>query len=322
MKKNFRLVAITATLLIVATTAIVIQSCKKDQNKLVDTQKVQNTIKHPEKIDDINAYLREFGEKMMNSKSDAMLTLEEASWHLTAYQNYNYGDVDSEYDAMTYDDRVYIVPVTDGMVALSDLGALYANTVKDIELFYKNSNFDNKRIMYVISDIEESGRVNMRTALTYHKPDQSRYYYFDNLSSLFCDSIFPNGLYEVCDEATAALQQQMLVWGPRSCHPSEGRIFYSDIIQDTLTYHDYPTIILHNIELCVNELSSGDMCNLLDGYLGIMMWNVPDGYEPFDCKVWSNYEDVEGEEPDTDMKMHHFLKFFYGFPSVYQPPLD
>lgn len=43
---------------------------------------------------------------------------------------------------------------------------------------------------------------------------------------------------------------------------------------------------------------------------------------PTGCKVWSNYEDVEGEEPDTDMKMHHFLKFFYGFPSVYQPPLD
>lgn len=44
MVKKSRIVAVVATLLIAAAGLITIQSCKKEQNKLLNTQTVQNEI--------------------------------------------------------------------------------------------------------------------------------------------------------------------------------------------------------------------------------------------------------------------------------------
>lgn len=323
MKKSIKIVVAVTTMLITATSLIAIQSCKKNQNKLLDTQNVQNIIQHPENIENVNAYLKDFGEKMLNSKGNAMLTLEEASWHLTAYQNYSYGDVDYEYDEIIQENKEYSISVTDGMVSLSDLATLYSNTVKDIVQFYKGANLENKRVMYVITNIESTGRVTMEIALTYRDNNTSKYYYFDTLTSMFCATIFPEPLgYTVCYDAPVALTQQMLNFGPPSCSPYIGhRVYYIDITTPTFTYLTYPAIMYHDIILCHDILTTDEMCELLDGYLGIMMWNVPSGQEPFNCYV-GVADDSKGSDPNYPPTKHHTLTCYYGCPVHTDEPVD
>lgn len=323
MVKKSKTVAIVATLLIAAAGLITIQSCKKEQNKLLNTQTVQEGIKHPQKIDDMDAYLKGFGEKMLNSKDNEMLTLEEAAWHLTAYQNFMYADVDDYYTDIVYDEKDYTIPVSNGMVSLSDLGLLFNNTAKDIVKFYQSSMLDNKKIMYVISEIDESGKVTVNMALT--NSGNSKYYYFNFEnefdSIVFCDSLFPNQFgYHWKEETPGILTQQIRNFGPASMRPHDyERKYYSSYVRPSFDHNDYPGRVFY-CDNCTynNHLTPDEMCFYLDSYLGIVMENKPQGYDVVQCTVkafWGN-PDLYSENPETPVPAYHELKLIYGNPNV------
>ena len=323
MVKKSKTVAIVATLLIAAAGLITIQSCKKEQNKLLNTQTVQEGIKHPQKIDDMDAYLKGFGEKMLNSKDNEMLTLEEAAWHLTAYQNFMYADVDDDYTDIVYDEKEYTIPVSNGRVTLSDLGALYNATAKDIVKFYQSSMLDNKKIMYVISEIDEAGKVTVNMALT--SSNDSKYYYFNFESEwdsiLFCDSLFPNqDGYHWNEEAPGILTEQIRNFGPASMRPNDlERKYYSSYVKPSYNYNDYPGRIYYCGNCIYNTyLTPEDMCFYLDSYLGIVIDNKPQYYDVVVCTViphWGNPSSYS-ENPEAPVPAYHELQIIYGNPNV------
>lgn len=328
MKNHFKLVTTLAIIMIAMAGLVAIQSCKKEQNSLLNQQTIQKGIVHPEKIDDMNAYLKNFGEKMLNSKDNEVLSVEEASWHLMAYQNFMYGDVDDDYTGIISEKHEYNITVSNDMVTLSDLGTLYNITAKDISNFYKTSQAENKRIMYVYSTIDINGRVNVEIALSYR--ESSRYYYFDMTSFEFetlCDSLFPspNG-YNWGTQATTILQTHITNLGPTSMRPADGeRKYYYGIHNNSYDYNDYSGRIYFCATCTDNALIiPSDMCYYLDSYLGIVVENIPNGLETILCNVipHDNYP-VPSNDPEAPQPHYHELNVLYGIPGwVPQPPIN
>ena len=84
-KKNILCVA---TLIVVAIVSITVVSCKKES--LASLQKQDNPTKeffNPQEIEDMNAYLKDFKQKMIESKADESLGIDEAAWHLSSLFN-------------------------------------------------------------------------------------------------------------------------------------------------------------------------------------------------------------------------------------------
>ena len=321
--KKFKLVAIVAAALIGAAVLVTVQSCKKDQNKLFDNiQTIENEkgIIHPKKIEDMDAYLKSFGEKMLNSRDSEVLSLEEAAWHLTAYQNYRFGDVDSEYTAIVYEEKEYTVPVTNGMVTLLDLGTLYNNSAKDILSFYKGNNLDNKKILYVYSKIEEDGKVTMEMALTYRESSRFYYFHFDDPFgySDFCEIAFPDQYgYRCLTEAPDTLEARMIQYGPRSMSPSiSERVYYVSYLTGEFKRIEYPGR-LYYCGACLYDvkIDPDEMCELLDSYLGLLVDNLPNGYDVVSGTVQGHY----GNPANPDglgyaVPQYHDLEYKYGYP--------
>lgn len=323
MKNHFKLVTTLAIIMIAMAGLVAIQSCKKEQNSLLNQQTIQKGIVHPEKIDDMNAYLKNFGEKMLNSKDNEVLSVEEASWHLMAYQNFMYGDVDDDYTGIISEKHEYNITVSNDMVTLSDLGTLYNITAKDISNFYKTSQAENKRIMYVYSTIDINGRVNVEIALSYR--ESSRYYYFDMTSFEFetlCDSLFPTQQsYHWYEEAPSVLTTHIRNLGPASMRPVSGeRKYYSDIQNFDFGPEDctYGRIYCSENNIYNTYLTSDDMCYYIDSYLGIVVENLLTSYEVIQCLVNAEYGNMKDAWPQR-----HRLYVSFGYPSYTpQPPLN
>ncbi len=330
MTKKMKLVATLATMLIAAAGVMTFEACNKKENVIESkSDSVQNKgIEHPKQIDDMDKYLEEFGCRMHNSKESDILSLEEASWHLTAYQNYQYGDVADDYCGIVYDEKEYTIPVIEGMVSLSDLGVLYNKTAKDIVKNYSETQLENKRIMYVSSEIDEAGVVRMRTAITYN--DSSKYYYFhfDSVydSIVFCDSLFPNtNGYHWEIEAPSILQEQIKQFGPESLRPPFGKRKYYVTIEDkTFNYLNYPGLIFYCGNCSFNAtLSPEDMCFYLDSYLYITVENTPTHYELIEVIV-RPIKGYVSESAEAPVPIYHEIKVKYGDPRISsnQPVFD
>lgn len=321
MRKKMKLVAVVATLLIAAAGLSTISSCKKDKNTMLEKQIVQNCIKHPEKIEDMDAYLKDFGNKMLNSKNNEFLTTEEAAWHITAYLNFQYGDVTDDYSDYDISYKEYTIPVSNGLVTLSDLGLLYNNTAKDIVKFYQASMFNDKKILYVQTEIGNTGNVKVTAALTYKESSQLRYFDFDDYvdSVLFCDSLFPNQQgYLWNTEATQLLTELIRHFSHATLRTADyERKYYISIKEDDFTHKDYPGQIYY-CGCCTytHYISPQDMCFYLDSYLDIIFENKPERYDVVDCYVYEVDNNKDKESPDAPVPYYHGLYIKCGLPIV------
>ena len=80
-----------AALLVAAFVSVTVVSCKKES--LASLQKQDNPTKeffNPQEIEDMNAYLKDFKQKMIESKADESLGIDEAAWHLSSLFNYDF----------------------------------------------------------------------------------------------------------------------------------------------------------------------------------------------------------------------------------------
>lgn len=161
MKKSFFLAAI-------AIMALGIVSCKKSENPEPTNNRNPTNIcyKVPE-IDDMNAYLKDFKQKMQTRGNDDTMALDEAAWHLSCVANYDFGDVVSNYKNIHYDTLYYNINVENGRVSLSDLNALYTTASADIEDVFQNLNLENKHIHFIGANINGDGSVVMSILSTY-----------------------------------------------------------------------------------------------------------------------------------------------------------
>ena len=110
MKKRNLTLAILA--MVVATlVSVAIVSCKKEDTAVPTGQRAAKAAFTPPQVDDMNAYLKAFKQKMQSAAKgdDEALSLDEAAWHLSSVANYDFGHVNVEFDDVRVSmDRVQI----------------------------------------------------------------------------------------------------------------------------------------------------------------------------------------------------------------------
>ena len=161
-----------ASLLVVAAITIAMVSCKKDNQEVLlnNTQSVKAFT--PPVVDDMNAYLKNFKQKMkesQNTKNAECLSLEEAAWHLSSLANYDFANANVEFNDIRFDTLYSTVTVTGSSVLLSNLAAVYQSICTDIERFYHSIMLDEKHFRFINVSVFESGEVVVSITTTYNR---------------------------------------------------------------------------------------------------------------------------------------------------------
>ena len=155
------------TLALAVAVATVI-ACSKDK----ETKAIQNSneIVTISKEDDMNAYLKQFKEKMQSaSKGDETLSLEDARWHLEAVLNYTYGDAGHPTSDIQCDTFYYELPVNGDEVPLNRINEAFMALSKEVENTYTECNLPEKSVLAIqtlFDNKSKDGNITVRSILS------------------------------------------------------------------------------------------------------------------------------------------------------------
>lgn len=232
---------ILSTAVILTVLAFFAVSCQKDktpENQV--SNKAAKTFYQPPQVDDMNAYLKDFKKKMQTRGNDDTMTPIEAAWHLSSVANYDFGDVVNDYEAFHYDTLRYNINVSNGMVSISDLNALYSTAADDIVSTFEGLCLDNKHIRFIGAEISDDGSVVMSILVSYGYRSYPWYFSdlfaMDSVCSLYFDE---NTLYSVTDDFPTDLISALN--DLTSYHPSgtSGKTFFIMVREKTFLYYEY-----------------------------------------------------------------------------------
>ena len=324
--KKFKLYAIfVMAMAIIVTVAVV--SCKKETtNALIGNKNESVQTFNPREIEDMNAYLKDFKQKMKSAAKgeDEALSIEDAAWHLSSLANYEFANANVECDDVRFDTLHAQINITDGSVFLSDLASAYQTISSSIDKFYNSLALDNKHFRFIDAYISENGEVAIPLLTTFSHG--SRYitnhlWYFDDLWELvdLCDSIFPDTIvYSPQTTGRTVLQEELnkVVSHPYSILqiPLPSQIVYytkaSEMVFDYEHYTDPYGSTFYNSRLFNHGLPflydlGVEMCYLYDSYLGLGFDNCPTDQE---IVSW----ELEYGKNQAETIEFHKLKVIYG----------
>lgn len=273
MKKSL----IFATIILVALTTLVV-SCKKDETPSNSTKNTTpKSFYQPPQVDDMNAYLKAFKQKMQTRGNNETMDLDEAAWHLSSVANYDFGDVVDDYARFHRDTLHYNIDVENGRVKISDLNALYGTASRDIALLFENLNLGNKHIRFIGANISGDGSVIMSILVTYDWVDHQ--WAFGDPFTLY-DSLSPFYDYDyVCDLAdfTDTLETVLNLLSAHHPGNSNHTVYYtySHEVSFVFDYYidPYGSPSFHDFRVLV-QISPEDMTQdhffyYYDSYLGL-----------------------------------------------------
>ena len=143
-------------------------SCQKDkQTEALNRMEATHSFYQPKKMDNYDAYLKEFKTKMLETRNDESMDLAEAAWHLSSVANHDFGHANVIYSDILYDTLYGSVTITNGQVKLSDLGRAYTDIANTIESYYQSFNQENKHFRFIDAFISENGTVTLPLIITY-----------------------------------------------------------------------------------------------------------------------------------------------------------
>ena len=297
MKKHYLFLA---TLLVVVAVSVAVVSCKKEtQGNLMNNKNESVQTFNPREIEDMNAYLKGFKQKMQSATKgdDEALSLEDAAWHLSSLANFEFANANVEWDDIRFDTLYAQVNITNGTVLLSDLAEAYQTVSSSIEKFYNGLALDNKHFRFINAIISENGEIVIPLLTTFSRSSKdlvNNLWYFDDVFTLLniCYSIFPDTIvYSPQTTGITYLQVELtkIASHPIFQIPMPGNIIYytyaseeafdythntdpygSPFYNSRLFYHDRPF---------VDDLGQDNMCYLYDSYLGLGFDNCPTGQE-------------------------------------------
>lgn len=259
--------------------------CKKEtQSNLMNSKTETSRAFNPLEIEDMNAYLKDFKQKMQTvaKGEDEALSLEDAAWHLSSLANYEFANANVECDDVRFDTLYAHVNITNGTVLLSDLAETYQTVSSNIDKFYSNLDLFNKHFRFINAFISENGEVAipLLTTFSYSSKDiVDTVWYFEDVWVLIdtCDYFFYSSTYPVQTTGTSVLQSAL---NAIVCHPvpGHGPIYYTKTSTKKFEYQDY---IDPNGSPCLDNsrlfASMGTdncdlqpmICYLFDSYLGL-----------------------------------------------------
>ena len=329
MKKTNSILAITA--LAIVATVVAFVSCKKETPNTLMNNRIESVCSFdPLQIEDMNAYLKDFKQKMQSStKSDGeALSLEDAAWHLSSLANYDFGNANVECDGVRFDTLDAYVNITDGAVLLSDLAEAYQRVSSSIDKFYNSLSLDNKHFRFINAFVSDNGEVTIPiiTTFSYGSKDLPNHlWYFDDVFALYelCAVLFPDTIvYDPGTTGKDSLQSKLNLVvshtyyeGFQIPHPSYG-IYYTKASEKNFDHDHYldpytsPFIdsrLFFNVGTWEYDLGE-NMCYLYDSYLGLGFDNCPADQEIVSWTV--NYY----RETGYINKEYHILNVVYGTP--------
>lgn len=328
MKKSGFFLAILA-MVVTAIVSIAVVSCKKEnQDASLNNPQLAKTFTAPQ-IDDMNAYLKDFKQRMQTSKDGETLTLEEAAWHLSSLANYDFANVTDEYASIRFDTLYINVTLTDGAVFIGDLNAGYTLLSNAIAHYLQSIDFENANIRYIDVAISETGSVTAILSVTfewehtwyYEDVFDARYHCYEYFS---CDSVYrASGLGRSELERILNLIESHSILSVGQNH---GRVYYTQSREIDYLYSEnidpYGSPSFLNSRLLASTIAEDpiidleNMCYYLDSYLGL-------GYDgKLDTEVVAKWivEYGLGHHPSTQLWVgHHTLTVIYAIPHVIGP---
>ena len=184
MKKRNLTLAILA--MVVATlVSVAIVSCKKEDTVAPTGQHAAKAAFTPPQVDDMNAYLKGFKQRMQSAaKGDGQtLSLDEAAWHLACLANVDFCKINVEYNDVQFDTVEMQVNASDGAIAMSDLNTAYEQMRNEIQQFKKGFNHCDQNLYFINVFINGSGDARialMTTFVTSSKDMGDHLWYFED----------------------------------------------------------------------------------------------------------------------------------------------
>lgn len=306
MKKNV-IPAIIAMAILATTVAMV--SCKKeDVSASIEPEKNKKEAFVCPQIDDMIVYLKEFRKKLKDDKSNEVMGVDEAAWHLACLANIDFCKVNVEYNDVRFDTLEMKVDASQGVILMSDLNMAYSKICDKISQFKKGFTLDGQNLYYINIHMDSDGNARIAVMSSFNTTTK----YLGNHAWYFEDEFVA---CEVCDEyytadstyiwnTTAARELQRVlnlfehhenhvgpVFSNISYIPSRNHTFNYTNTYDTYgsDFYDNSRVLVykrHNNELMNNyALSMYDWCYCLDSYLGL-------GYDYVDNTLYPNEHPV------------------------------
>ena len=284
-------------MVIVATTAIVFFGCKKENTDAVlKGEPLVIKAYTPPQVDDMNAYLKDFKQKMrtVTRDQDEMLDIEEAAWHLSSLANYDFANANVEFTDLRYDTLYYQVDVNNELVSLVDLNTVYASMSSDIDAFYQGLDLQEKHFRFIGTSVSEDGLVRVSLLTSYIILDHTWYFDDDWEASLHCFEYFDqNTQYVWNGSAIDTLEHYInFLEGCDYIMPGEPlppRVYFVYVSTQQFNYTDYidpyGSDFLGNSRIfaveadtyAVPTLDFNMMCYCLDSYLALPFEYVGNG---------------------------------------------
>ncbi len=296
--KNSKLTLAILAMVVATLVSVVVVSCKKEGNA---TLPVQNPVKErftPPQVDDMNAYLKDFKQKMQSATKgdDEVLSLEEAAWHLSSVANYDFGKVNIGFNDFIIDTLYEQINIVENRVFMSELNLTYDKISTNINKYLHNLYLSNKHVHFVDMLISESGSIAIQLMITYTSNNRGIYDTLWNFT--YSDSINP--IEEYCGQFEA--DQPPFIWNgygkekleyalncleSHSTDSTSHNAFYTFTRQHTFEFHDdidpfgSPSCFnarLYGLGGWNHALSSENMCYYYDSYAGLGYKYLQDNY--------------------------------------------
>ena len=323
-------VLFSAIILMAAAVAVAVVSCKKENpNAMLGSASVPAKVFSPPKVDDMNAYLKDFKQKMqtVTRGDDEMLSLEEAAWHLSSVANYDFANANVAFDDIRFDTLHYQVCVTNGQVLLTDLNAVYANVAGDIDAFYHSLDLHEKHFRFINATISHEGNVTVALLTTFKRSSrgtndlEDHLWYYEDYWDLqvecnsFCDE------YETLPASTTGreLLERFLNW--KLSHGIETRYYYTITSYEEF-YYRYETDPYGSPNFMDSRLFANNgglnmdikprFCYLCDSSLGLGSSNCPQELYVIHWSVFYHQEPPFEQFQERFWKEHYRILVAYG----------
>ena len=320
------LVMVVATLVSVA-----IVSCKKEDTVAPTGQHAAKAAFTPPQVDDMNAYLKDFKQRMQSAAKgdDEALSLDEAAWYLSSVANYDFGHANVECDGVRFDTLYAQVNITNGTVLLSDLHVAYEEISTKIDKFYHSLTLDNKHFRFINVVLSENGEAIISLITTYNNTDRflsDTCWYFEDewVAEDSCYKYFgSNQNYPASTTGKLKLQEALnLVESHQTISAPVSSLVYYTFSYDTTFYYrenidPYGSPNYMNSRLFVNNTYlnmdiSNRMCYLFDSALGLGYSNCPMGQCVVSWALTYKLEEPFPEHHERFWKEHYELTVGYG----------
>ena len=324
MKKHNLLFA--TLLFVVAAVSVAVVSCKKEDTKALSNNNSKETF-DPRQIDDMNAYLKDFKDKMLSATKgeEEAFSFEEAAWHISSLANYDFGYVNVEYDGFIFDTLYAQVNVINGVVLLGDLGVAYEKISTDMDKYYQNLNYSEKHFRFIGADISENGKVTLPLMVTFCQGSKhlnaTTWYFDDEWDALVnCSDYFDQNFYYAATTGRQQLEWALNLIESHPTNPTIGRIYFTISRYVDFYYLDnidpYGSPFYLNSRLFAAQTANPliiqyDMCYLFDSCLGL-------GYDERGQNEGVVKWEVYHEESPTGNPLRTYsyrLRVYYGIPT-------